>query len=125
MIEWYTWLQFAVGALAGIICLVQAFRNRPPDDFTAGSVAVVAVLAIVQLVLAIVTPLWGNACLGDGLEFWMYQVALVIFPLGGIMWALIDRGRWANAVLGIAAFSASVMVFRMQQIWLGNAPLLS
>ncbi|MEF3323536.1 MULTISPECIES: hypothetical protein [Gulosibacter] len=124
MIEWYTWLQFGIGALAGIICLVQAFRNRPPGDFTAGSVAVVALLALVQLVLAIVAPLWGNVCLGDGLEFWMYQVALVIFPLGGILWALIDRGRWANAVLGIAALSASVMVFRMQQIWLGNAPLL-
>lgn len=124
MIEWFTWTQFAIGAVAGVICLITAFRGKPPSDLTAGSVALVGILAIVQLVMAIVAPLFGNHCLGDGVEFWMYQVVLVLFPAGAILWALIDRGRWSNAVLAVAAFSVSVMVFRMHQIWQGNAPLL-
>ena len=33
------------------------------------------------------------------------------------VWALIERTRWSNVVLGIAGFAIAVMVFRMYQIW--------
>ncbi|RRJ88737.1 hypothetical protein EG850_00910 [Gulosibacter macacae] len=124
MIEWFTWIQFGVGLLAGIICLVAAFMKKLPNDLTAGSVAVVGVLTVIQVILAIVLPLFGNVCKGDGLEYWMYLITAAIIPPAAILWALIERNRWANAVLGVAAFAVAVMIFRMQQIWLGNAPFI-
>ncbi|MDJ1369846.1 hypothetical protein [Gulosibacter molinativorax] len=117
MIEWFTWVQFGIGILAGLICLFAAFADRKPSDFTAGSVVVVGVLTIVQLVMALVAPLFGNRIQGDGIEFWMYMITAAIIPPAAILWALIERTRWSNAVLAIAAFAVAVMVFRMQQIW--------
>jgi uncharacterized membrane protein YqaE (UPF0057 family) len=42
--------------------------------------------------------------------------ALLIPPLA-VVWALIERTRWSNVVLGIAGFAIAVMVYRMYQIW--------
>lgn len=125
MIEWFTWTQFGVGIVAGVFCLVAAFANRKPSDFTAGSVAIVGVLTIIQLVAAIIAPMLGNPVRGDGLEFWMYMVTAVIIPPAAILWALIERTRWSNAILGVAALSIAVMVFRMQQIWLDSSPFIA
>lgn len=124
MIEWYTWLTFGVGILAGVIGLIWAFRAKPPTDLTAGLVAATGVLVLVQIVLAIVLPLTGNVCQGDGLEYWMYLITAALIPPAAIFWSLIERNRWSNAVLGVAGFAVAVMMVRMQQIWLGNAPLL-
>lgn len=124
MIEWFTWVQCGVGIVAGLICLVAAFRAQPPSDLTAGAVAVVGVLTLAQVVMAIVAPLLGNGCQGDGLEYWMYLITAALMPPAAILWSLIERTRWANAVLAIAAFAVAVMIVRMQQIWLGNAPFL-
>ena len=124
MIEWYTWLVFGIGVVAGVVGLVWAARKKPPTDLTAGLVAAVGVLVVVQVVLAIVLPLFGNACLGDGLEYWMYLITAALIPPAAIFWSLIERNRWSNAVLGIAALAVAVMVVRMQQIWLGNAPFI-
>lgn len=125
MIEWFAWVQFGVGVLAGLFCLGAAFANRKPSDFTAGAVVIVAVLTVVQLVVALLAPLFGNPCLGDGLEFWMYMITAVIIPPAAILWALIERTRWSNAVLGVAALAIAVMVFRMQQVWLDASPFIS
>ena len=124
MIEWYTWLTFGVGIIAGVVGLIWAFREKPPTDLTAGLVAATGVLVLVQIVLAIVLPLLGNVCEGDGLEYWMYLLTAALIPPAAIFWSLIERNRWSNAVLGVAGFAVAVMVVRMQQIWLGNAPLL-
>lgn len=125
MIEWFTWIQFGAGIVAGLFCLGAAFANRKPNDYTAGAVVIVAILTIIQLVAAIVAPLFGNSCLGDGLEFWMYMITASIIPPAAILWALIERSPWSNAVLGVAALSIAVMVFRMQQIWLGASPFVT
>lgn len=124
MIEWFTWVQFGVGILAGLIGLIAAFAGRKPSDLTAGAAALVGALLIVQLVVAIVAPMLGNPCLGDGLEFWMYLVVALIIPPGAILWSLIERTRWSNAVLGVAGLTVAVMVFRMQQIWQDASPLI-
>lgn len=124
MIEWYTWLQFGLGVVAGLVGIGSAIAKRPPNDVTAGLVAAVGVAVIVQIVLAIVLPLFGNVCRGDGLEYWMYLLTAAIIPPAAIFWSLIERNRWSNAVLGVAALAVAVMVVRMQQIWLGNAPFL-
>ena len=37
----------------------------------------------------------------------------------GAAWALIERSRWSTVVMGVAAGSVAVMVWRMQVIWSG------
>ncbi|MGO1542943.1 MAG: hypothetical protein ACTHXA_01230 [Gulosibacter sp.] len=125
MFVWFTWLQFGIGIAVGLFALIAAFANRKPNDYTAGGVVIVAILTIIQLIVALLAPLFGNSIQGDGLEFWMYMVTAVIIPPAAIVWALIERSRWSNAVLGVAALSIAVMVFRMQQIWQDSSPFIS
>ena len=47
-----------------------------------------------------------------------FDLALrVSMPVLAIIWALIDRSRWATVILGVAAITVAVMLYRMQQIW--------
>jgi lysylphosphatidylglycerol synthetase-like protein (DUF2156 family) len=110
--------------VGGIICLVAAFRDHKPNDLTVGSVALLEVLLLVQLVMVLIAPAAGNPVRGDALEFWMYLIAALLIPPLAIVWSIIERVRWSNAVLAVAAFAIAVMVIRMQQIWVGAASII-
>lgn len=124
MIAWFTWVQFAIAAAAGVFCLVAAFANRKPNDYTVGSLGVSFVLLLAQLVAVLLAPALGNPNRGDALEFWMYLIAAILLPPLAGVWAIIERSRWANAVLAVAAFAVAVMVVRMQQIWIAAPAFL-
>lgn len=117
MIEWLQWVHTAVAVLAGLFCLGMGLAGRAPDDFTLGATALVEVLVLVQLVVVLLAPLFGNLPTGDGLEFWVYLISAVLLPPAAAVWALVDRGRWSTVVLGVACLAIAVMVFRMGQIW--------
>lgn len=117
MIQWFTVVQIAVACASGLFCLIAGFIGRRPSDWTVGSLLLVEVLLVAQVVVAIVAPFAGNPPSGDLLEFWVYLVAAVLLPLGGIAWALLERGRWSNVVLGVVGISLAIMLWRMQTIW--------
>ncbi len=117
MILWFTIVQIAVAVAAGLLCLGLGLAGRRPSDLSVGAIALVEVLLVVQIVIAIVAPLLGNAPTGDLLEFWTYLVSALILPLGGVVWALIDRSRWSTVILGIVGLAIAVMVWRMHVIW--------
>jgi len=117
MILWFTIVQIAVAVAAGLFCVIAGLAGRRPSDFTVGALALVELLLIVQVVVAIVAPLAGNPPTGDLLEFWVYLVSAVLVPIGGVIWALLDRTRWSTVILGVAAFAIAIMVWRMQVIW--------
>jgi len=117
MIEWFTWLQIAVAVAAGLLCIVLGLAGRVPSDLTLGSLALVEALLVVQLVVALVAPAFGNAPSGSVLEFGVYLVSALLIPPAAIFWALLDRGRWSTVVCGVAALAVAVMVYRMLQIW--------
>lgn len=117
MILWFTIVQIAIACAAGLFCLIAGFAGRRPSDYTVGSLLLVEVLLLAQVVVAIVAPLAGNPPTGDLLEFWVYLVAAVLLPIGGIAWALLERGRWSTVVLGVVAISLAIMLWRMQTIW--------
>lgn len=119
MVEWFTVAQIAIALAAGILCLVLGFAGRTPNDLSMGAVALVALLLIAQLVTAAVAPAVGNHPVGSLLEFWMYQVAIVLVPLAAMVWALIERGRWSVVVLGVSGLVVAVMLLRMWIIWTG------
>lgn len=117
MILWFTMVQIVVAVAAGLFCLIAGFAGRRPSDYTVGSLLLVEVLLIAQVVVAIIAPLAGNPPTGDLLEYWVYLIAAVLLPIGGIAWALLERGRWSTVVLGVVAISLAIMLWRMQTIW--------
>ncbi|MBL3685887.1 hypothetical protein D3248_02805 [Leucobacter zeae] len=117
MILWFAVALIAVALAAAVLGLVWALRRVGPDDFTMGATVVVAVLLVVQIVIAIVAPFVGNEPAGDPLEFWMYLIVALMLPLGAGFWALVDRTRWANLVLAVVHLSVAVMTYRMLVIW--------
>jgi len=115
MIEWFAWVQIGVAVAAGLVCLVLGFAGRVPNDLTNGALALIEVLLVVQLVVAIAAPAFGNEATGSLLEFYIYLVGALLLPPAAIFWALLERSRWSTVVLGFAALAVAVMVYRMQQ----------
>jgi hypothetical protein len=117
MILWFTIAQVAVAVAAGLLCVILGLAGRRPSDLTVGSLALVELLLIAQIVIAIVAPLAGNPPTGSLLEFWVYLVSAALLPLVAVAWALLERSRWSTVIMGIAALSIAVMVWRMNAIW--------
>ncbi|MEE2814212.1 MAG: hypothetical protein VYC96_00905 [Actinomycetota bacterium] len=117
MILWFTLTQIVVASAAGLFCFVAGLAGRRPSDWTVGSLLLVELLLIAQVVMAIVAPLAGNPPTGDLLEFWVYLVSAVLLPVGGAAWALIDRTRWSTVILGVIGLSLAIMLWRMNAIW--------
>jgi len=117
VIEWFAWAQFAVALAAGFLCLTLGLARRLPSDLTLGALALVEALLLAQLVVALIAPTVGNRATGSVLEFYVYLVGALLIPPFAALWGLLERTRWSTVVLGIAALSVAVMVYRMLQIW--------
>ena len=117
MILWFTIAQVVVAVLAGLLCIVAGLAGRRPSDVTVGSLALVELLLVAQIVVAIVAPLAGNSPSGSALEFWVYLISAALLPIAGVGWALVERSRWSTVIMGIAALAVAVMVWRMHVIW--------
>lgn len=117
MILWFTLVQVAVAAIAGLLCIVLGLAGRRPSDLTVGALALVEVLLIAQIVMALIAPAVGNPPTGSLLEFWVYLVSAALLPPAGVFWALLERSRWSTVIMGIAALAVAIMVWRMYAIW--------
>lgn len=117
MVEWFTVVQVAVAVAAGLFCLVAGLLGRLPNDLTLGATAVVFVFLLGQVVVALIAPVVGNVASGSLLEFWTYLVSAVLLPPLAGFWALIERNRWSNVILGVVCLAVAVMVWRMNEIW--------
>lgn len=117
MIEWFTIVQVVVALAAGLLCIVLGLAGRKPNDLTMGATALVELLLIVQLFVAIFSPLAGNQPSGSLLEFYIYLISAVLLPVAGGFWALIERSRWSTVILGAVCLAVAVMVYRMNVIW--------
>lgn len=117
MILWFTLVQVTVAVVAGLLCIVLGLVGRRPSDLTVGSLALLEVLLLAQVVMAIIAPFAGNPPTGSLLEFWVYLVSAVLLPPAGVFWALLERSRWSTVIMGVAALAVAVMVWRMFTIW--------
>jgi hypothetical protein len=117
MILWYTYVEVAVAVAAGLFCMIAGLAGRRPSDYTVGSLALLELLLIAQIVIAIIAPFVGNAPTGSLLEFWVYLVSATLLPVLAVGWALLERSRWSTVIMGIAALAVAVMVWRMHVIW--------
>ncbi|KEP75006.1 membrane protein [Microbacterium sp. SUBG005] len=117
MILWFTLVQVGLAVLAGVVAVGAGLIGRRPGDVTVGSLALIELLLIVQIVVAIIAPFAGNPPTGSLLEFWTYLVSAALVPIAGVAWALLERSRWSTVVMGVAALAVAVMVWRMHVIW--------
>lgn len=117
MILWFTLVQVGVAVAAGLLCVIAGLAGRRPSDLTVGSLALLELLLIVQIVVAIIAPIVGNPPTGSALEFWVYLVSAALLPIAAAGWALLERSRWSTVIMGIAALAVAVMVWRMYVIW--------
>lgn len=117
MILWFTLAQVVLAVVAGLFCVIAGLAGRRPSDLSVGSLALVELLLLAQIVTAIIAPFAGNPPSGSALEFWVYLVSAALLPLAAVAWALLERSRWSTVIMGVAALSVAVMVWRMQVIW--------
>lgn len=117
MILWYAAVEVAVASAAGVLCVILGLFRRKPGDLAMGSVALVEVLLLAQLVIAIVAPFTGNSPTGSVVEFYIYLICALVIPLLAVFWALVERDRWSTVILGVACLAIAVMVVRMNIIW--------
>ncbi len=120
MIEWFYWLQLGVAIVAGLLAVGFAIAKRTPNDYTLGSIVLLGVLLLVQMIVAAVQPALGNSPTGSLLEFWMYLVTAFLMVIAGAVWALVERSMMSNVMLGLLAGSIAVMLVRMDVIWTVN-----
>jgi hypothetical protein len=113
--EIQAWLALGVGlALIGF-----GLAKLKPSLISIGSVAVVELGLLVQLVSSILLVLGGARAKGDTIEFFAYLLVALIVPLGAAFWALIERTRWSTFVLSVGSLTVAIMLVRMHQIWFG------
>lgn len=117
MILPFTLVQLVIACIAGLLGVALGLAGRKPNDLTVLALGLVELLLVAQIVTAIAAPFAGNPPSGNPLEFWLYLVSAAIIPPLAIVWALVERTRWSNVVLGAAAFAVAVMLWRMEQIW--------
>ncbi|HEY8588538.1 MAG TPA: hypothetical protein VIL55_03190 [Naasia sp.] len=117
MILGFTIAQIVIAVVAGLIAIAVGLAKRPPSDLSLGGAALVGVLLLAQVVVAAVGPAVGNTPSGNPYEFWAYLISALILPPVAILWALIEKSRWSNVVVGIACLAIAIMLYRMHVIW--------
>lgn len=117
MIAGFTAVAVAVALLAGALAIVLGLAGRKPSDVSLAGAALLELLLVAQLVIALVAPATGNQPTGNPIEFFAYLISALVIPPAAILWALLERTRWATVVVGIACLAVAVMIVRMQIIW--------
>jgi hypothetical protein len=120
MISWLYSGQIIIATSAGLLALVLGFAKRKPSGISIGSLALVQLGLIVQLVASIVLVIMGERAKQDTVEFFAYLIVALMIPAAAAFWALIERSRWSTLVLGVGALTVAVMLVRMNQIWNGT-----
>ena len=116
---WFLTAQQILASSVGAFALLLGFAKRKPSLVSLGTVGLVELALVFQLILSIVLVSGGARAKTDTVEFFSYLVVALIIPIGAGFWALVERNRWSTMVLGVAGFTVAIMLARMQQIWFG------
>lgn len=116
---WFLTAQQILASAVGAFGLLLGFAKRKPSLVSLGSLGLVELALLFQLILSIGLVAEGARATTDTVEFFSYLVVALIIPVGAGFWALVERTRWSTMVLGVAGFTVAIMLARMQQIWFG------
>ena len=114
-----TGLQIALTALAVVVALwlvVLIARDRQPDDWVYGTLALLEIGLVAQLVIGLVR-LGGDHEGVNVAAYVGYLVgSLVILP-AGFVWSVGERSRAGTGVLLVAVAVIPVLFLRIHQLW--------
>lgn len=108
--------------LSTLLCVGAALVRQPPNDITILAVAAVELFLLVYAGAGIIRQISGEPVAGEAWEFWGYLLTALLIPVGAFWWAILERSRWSNLVLGAVGVTIFVMLVRMEQIWDGAVP---
>ena len=107
-----TVVAFALAALGALSTLT---RRRIGLAHLAAAGALEALL-LLQAGVAL-ARLAGGYRPEDTATFLGYLGGVVLVPVAGVLWARSEPSRWAGTVIGVAALTVAVMVWRLLQLW--------
>lgn len=110
----------SVAALAlAAWCGFAAYRDQPTKDWHFIGMAVVSLLALVQLVVGIVQLARGEHADDGSVIFVSYLVgAALAVPAAGFL-SLTERTRWGSVTVSAGAVVLAVLEVRLYDIWGG------
>lgn len=109
-----------VCALSMVLGVGSTILRRYPTDTSIVSLGVVELFLVVHGIAAAIRQAGPQPLVGAGWEFWGYlATALLVVLLAG-WWGIGDSSRWSNLVMAAAGFTVFVMLYRMQQVWIGQ-----
>lgn len=108
--------------LSTLLCVGAALVRQPPNDITILAVAAVELFLLVYAGAGTIRQISGEPVAGEAWEFWGYLLTALLIPVGAFWWAILERSRWSNLVLGAVGVTIFVMLVRMEQIWDGAVP---
>lgn len=123
MIEFYyiTLVWYSVGV--GLVLLAAGLIGRTPGNISIISTAGIEAGLLIQLLISILLVVLGERAATDTFEFFGYLIVALIVPIAAGFWALQEKSKYSMMVLGAAALTVAVMLYRMQQLWTGTNPL--
>lgn len=119
MNDWLLVAQVAVDLVAAVILIVLAMLARKPSRVSLSLTAMAELGLMTQLIASIALVSEGQRAKQDTVEFFIYIAVALVVPVLAGFWAFIERTRWSTLVLAAASLTVVVMLFRMQQLWLG------
>ncbi|MFI0407378.1 hypothetical protein [Actinomadura sp. 3N508] len=108
-----------VALLVAAYSVVTALRNRAMDAAHLAALGVLELLLIAQAVTGFV-KLSGDEGPDGSVTFVGYLLGILLIPLAGAGWGLLERTRWGSAVIVVAGVAVAVMVVRLDQLWSAN-----
>jgi hypothetical protein len=123
MIEFFYLVLVWYSVAVGIAFLGAGIFGARPGPVSIMATAGVEAGLLIQLLISIALVVSGQRAQTDTLEFFGYLIVAIIVPLAAGFWGLAERTKYSMMVLGAAALTVAVMLYRMQQLWTGINPL--
>ncbi|MFR9674067.1 hypothetical protein [Streptomyces sp. TR02-1] len=101
-------------------CGFAAYRDQPAKDWHFLGMAVVSLLALVQLVVGVVRLAGGGEPAGGTAVFVVYLVSAVCcLPVVGVI-SLSERNRWGSLSVVAGAVVLAALQARLHEVWGGG-----
>jgi|AntRauMFilla1563_2_1112583.scaffolds.fasta_scaffold01322_4 hypothetical protein len=123
MLEWWYLAQLWFLLPAGLLLIFLGLIGRKPSGFSISIMAIAEFGLLMQLIASISLVILGERAVIDTWEFFGYLIVALLIPVAGGLWALVERSKWSNVVMGAALLTVAVMLVRMVQIWTGVNPV--
>ena len=120
MIAALTVVTTVAALLLALWCGYATARDQPTKDWHFIGMAVVALLALAQLVIGVLRMAGGHAADGGDALFAAYLVgAALAVPAAGFM-SLLERTRWGSAIAAAGGLVLAVLEVRLFDVWGGG-----